>query len=150
MNHLLNVKKRVKAASELVRVTKKGASIFVSVISRIGLLKTILVGFPHEMKCAKVHLETGDHVPCLNGEGFTAAHWFLPEELRELFEAQRVEVLEMAGLEGLSSHHGKEESRLFKDREKWEIRVDVLMKTCTHPLVVGSAEHFLLMGRRQG
>jgi ubiquinone/menaquinone biosynthesis C-methylase UbiE len=150
LNHLLNVKKRVKAASELVRVTKKDASIFVSVISRIGLLKTILVGFPHEMKYAKVHLETGDYVPGLNGEGFTAAHWFLPEELRELFEAQRVEVLEMAGLEGLSSHHEKETNRLFKDREKWEMWVNVLMKTCTHPSVVGSAEHFLLVGRRQG
>jgi hypothetical protein len=56
----------------------------------------------------------------------------------------------MAGLEGLSSHHEKETNRLFKDREKLEIWVDVLMTTYTHPSVVGSAEHFLLVGRRQG
>ncbi|MFZ1039161.1 MAG: class I SAM-dependent methyltransferase [Candidatus Bathyarchaeia archaeon] len=74
LNHLLNIKQRVKAASELVRVAKKDAPIFVSVISRIGLPKTILVGFPHEMKYAETHLETGDYVPSLNGEGFTAAH----------------------------------------------------------------------------
>lgn len=150
LNHLLNIKQRVKAASELVRVAKKDAPIFVSVISRIGLPKTILVGFPHEMKCAETHLETGDYVPGLNGEGFTAAHWFLPEELRELFETQGVEALEMAGLEGLSSHHEKETNRLYKDQEKWKMWIDVLLKTCTHPSVVGGAEHFLLVGRKQG
>ena len=48
LNHLLNIKQRVKAASELVRVSKKGAPIFVSVISRIGLLESIVVEFPHE------------------------------------------------------------------------------------------------------
>ena len=150
LNHLLNIKQRVKAASELVRVSKKGAPIFVSVISRIGLLKTILVEFPHEMKYAETHLETGDYVPGLNGEGFTSAHWFLPEELRGLFETQGVEALEMAGLEGLSSHHEKETNRLYKDQEKWKMWIDVLLKTCTHPSVVGGAEHFLLVGRKQG
>lgn len=150
LNRLLNIKQRVKAASELVRVAKKNAPIFVSVISRIGLPKTILVGFPHEMKYAETHLETGDYVPGLNGEGFTAAHWFLPEELRELFETQGVEALEMAGLEGLSSHHEKETNRLYKDQEKWKTWIDVLLKACTHPSVVGGAEHFLLVGRKQG
>jgi len=56
----------------------------------------------------------------LQGKGFTAAHWFLPEELRKLFEKQGVETLEMAGLEGLSSHHRKETNRLYKDQEKME------------------------------
>jgi len=149
LNHLLDAKQRVKAASELVRVAKKGAPIFVSVISRIGLLRSILVEFPHEMKHAETHLETGDYVPGLNGEGFTAAHWCLPEELRRLFETQGVEVLEMAGLEGLSSHHEKETNRLYKDQKKWNMWINVLLKTCRHPSVVGSSEHFLLVGRKQ-
>jgi 2-polyprenyl-3-methyl-5-hydroxy-6-metoxy-1,4-benzoquinol methylase len=150
LNHLLSAKQRVKAASELMRVAKKKAPVFVSVISRIGLLRTILVSFPHEMKYAKNHLETGDYFPGLHGEGFTAAHWFLPEELQRLFETQGVEVLEMAGLEGLSSHHEKETNRLHKDQKKWEMWIDVVLKTCTHPSVVGSTEHFLLVGRKQG
>jgi ubiquinone/menaquinone biosynthesis C-methylase UbiE len=74
LNHLLDAKQRVRASSELGRIAKKEALIFVSVISRIGLLRTILVNFPHEMKYAKNHLETGDYVPGLHGEGFTAAH----------------------------------------------------------------------------
>jgi ubiquinone/menaquinone biosynthesis C-methylase UbiE len=42
LGHILNEKRREKASAELVRVAKRGAPIFVSVISRIGLLKTIL------------------------------------------------------------------------------------------------------------
>lgn len=146
--HLLNVKQREKAAAELLRVAKRNAPLFVSVISRIGLLKTILVDFPHEMEYAKHHLEVADYIPGLQGKGFTAAHWFMPEELRELFEKQGVKILEMAGLEGLSSHHEKETNRLFKNKEKWEMWMKILLKTCTHPSVVGSSEHFLLVCRK--
>ncbi len=149
LNHLSKAGKREKAAKELVRVAKKGAPIFVSVISRIGLLKTILTEFPHEMQYARHHWEVGDYIPGLQGEGFTAAHWFLPEELRELFKEQGVEAMEMAGLEGLSSHHERETNRLHRDQEKWRMWIDVLLKTCTHPSVVGSSEHFLFVGRKQ-
>ncbi len=148
--HLLNAEQREKAAKELVRVAKRDAPIFVSVISRIGLLRSMLVKFPHEMQYAKHHWEVGDYVPGLQGEGFTAAHWFLPEELCELFEKQKVEILEMAGLEGLSSHHRKETNRLYKDQEKWKMWIEILLKTCTHPSVVGSSEHFLLVCRKHG
>jgi ubiquinone/menaquinone biosynthesis C-methylase UbiE len=148
--HLLNVKQREKAAAELVRVAKRDALIFVSVISRIGLLRTMLIEFQHEMQYAKHHWEVGDYMPGLQGQGFTAAHWFLPEELRELFEKQNVEVLEMAGLEGLSSHHQRQTNKLYKDQEKWKMWIDMLLKTCTHPSVVGNCEHFLLVCRKRG
>jgi len=146
--HILNPKRRENAISELVRVVKKDAPIFVSVISRIGLLKTLLVEFPHEMQYAKHHWKVGDYVPGVYGEGFTAAHWFLPEELRELFERHGVAVLEMAGLEGLSSHHKKETNKLHRDKEKWKIWMEILLETCTHPAVIGSSEHFLLVGKK--
>jgi ubiquinone/menaquinone biosynthesis C-methylase UbiE len=150
LNHLLEAEQRERAATELVRVAKKKAPIFVSVISRIGLLKTILVNFPHEMQFAKHHWKDGNYVPGLHGQGFTAAHWFLPEELRELFEHHGVDVLEMAGLEGLSSHYEKETKRLYKNRERWSMWFEILLDTCTHPSVVGSAEHFLLVGKKRG
>lgn len=146
--HLLKAEQRVKAASELVRVAKRDAPIFVSVISRIGLIKTILIRFPQEMQYAKHHWEVGDYIPGLQGEGFTAAHWFLPEELRELFERQGVKILEMAGLEGLSSHNEKETNRLYQDQEKWRMWVEILLETCVHPAVVGVSEHFLLVCKK--
>jgi len=147
--HLLNVKQREKAAAELVRVAKRGAPVFVSVIGRIGLLRSILVEFPHEMKYAKHHWKVGDYIPGLQGEGFTAAHWFMPEELHALFEKQGTEILELAGLEGLSSHHRKKTNKLYKDKKKWKIWIEILLETCTHPSVVGSSEHFLLVCRKR-
>jgi SAM-dependent methyltransferase len=148
--HLLDVKQREKAASELVRVAKKDAPIFVSVIGRIGLIKSMLTRFQNEMTHAKHHWETGNYIPGLYGDGFTAAHWFLPEELKELFEKRNVEVLEMAGLEGLSSHFEKETNKLYKDQEKWNMWFELLLETCTHPSVVGGCEHFLLVCRKLG
>ncbi len=150
LGHLLNIEQREKAASELIRVAKVGAPIFVSVISRVGLLKTILIEFPHEMKYAKHHWETGNYVPGLQGEGFTAAHWFTPEELRELFEGKGAKTLDLAGLEGLSSHHRRETNKLHKDSEKWKMWIEMLLDTCTDPSIVGSSEHFLLICRKQG
>jgi len=72
----------------------------------------------------------------------------MPKELRKLFEKQSVKILGMAGLEGLSSHHRKEMNRLYKDQEKWKMWIEILLKTCTHPSVVGSPEHFLLVCRK--
>ncbi len=146
--HILDGQRREKAVGELVRVAKDGAPIFASVISRLGVLKTLLIRIRHEIRYAKHHLEVGDYVPGVHGEGFTAAHWFLPEELRHLFEAQGVQVLEMVGLEGLSSHHQKETNRLHKDEEKWKIWMEIILRTCTHPAVVGTSEHFLLIGKK--
>ena len=145
--HIRNPQRREKAVREL-RVAKKDAPIFASVISRLGLLKTLLIEFQHEIHYAKHHLEVGDYVPGVHGEGFTAAHWFQPEELRHLFEAQGLKVLEMAGLEGLSSHHEKETNRLHKDEKKWKIWMEIILKTCTHLSVVGGSEHFSLVGKK--
>jgi len=148
LSHVLEEGGRVKAVKELIRVAKIGAPIFASVIGRIGVLKGIPLFYPQEMQYGRVHWETGDYIPGINGTGFTSAHWFLPEELEASFEDQGVEILEMAGLEGLSSHHRRAVNKLSKDKEKWNMWLRILLGTCTHPAVVGGSEHFLLVGRR--
>jgi hypothetical protein len=111
------------------------------------VLKGIPLYYPQEMPFGKVYWETGDYIPGVSGKGFTAAHWFLPEELEVLFKRQGIQVLEMAGLEGLSSHHRRAINKLSKDNEKWDMWLDLILKTCNHPAVVGGSEHFLLVGR---
>lgn len=150
LSHLLDVQEREVATRELVRVAKVNAPIFASVIGRLGVLKTILVEFPEGMKHAKHHLEVGDYIPDETGKGFTAAHWFLPEELKELFEKRNVKTLDMAGLEGLSSHLQKATNELYKDREKWNTWINIILKTCNHPSVIGTAEYILYVGRKTG
>lgn len=149
LSHLLTVEEREAAAGELVRVAKKNAPLFVSVLGRLGVLKTILLEFQHEMRYCRHHLEVGDYVPGVTGKGFTAAHWFLPEELQKLFEKQNVETFDLVGLEGLSSHLQEATNELHKDGKKWEMWMEIIIKTCNHPSVVGTAEHILYVGRKR-
>jgi hypothetical protein len=148
----MNVGLRAKAVAELVRVARRGSLLFISVINRLGLIRTILVEFPGEIQDCEHHLESGDYVPHVlprrQVKGFTAAHWFLPEELRDLCANNGVEVLEMAALEGLSSHLRRETNRLAKDTRKWRAWIEVLLRTCNQPSIIGSSEHFLLVGRK--
>ena len=149
LSHLLNSDQRETAAKELVRVAKKRAPLFVSVIGRFGLLKTILKGFSEEMKYCRHHLEVGDYTPGVQGKGFTAAHWFTPEELQGLFENQNVETLDIVALEGLSSHLEEATNRLYEDKEKWNMWVDIVIRTCNQPSIVGTAEHILYVGKKR-
>lgn len=123
-----------------------------SVISRFGLLRTIMLEFPDEIQDCRHHWETGDYIPGVlpraEATGFTASHWFLPEELRDLFEKHGVEALDMAALEGLSSHHQEEVNKLAENEERWQMWIDVLLRTCNHPSIVGISEHILLVGRK--
>jgi len=149
LSHLLDSEQRETAARELVRVAKKNAPLFVSVIGRFGLLKTILKEFPEEMKYSSHHLEVGDYIPGVQGKGFTAAHWFTPEELQGLFEKQNVETSDLVALEGLSSHLEEATNRLYEDKEKWNMWVDIVIRTCNQPSIVGTAEHILYIGKKR-
>ena len=80
--------------------------------------------------------------------GFTACHFFLPEELRTAFELPYVEILEMAGLEGISTHHSRHLNLLAKNPERWKIWLETHLQTCTHPSVVGISEHMLIVCRK--
>jgi len=148
LSHLLSIQERDTAVKELVRVAKVNAPIFASVIGRLGVLKTILIEAPDVMKYCEHHLEVGDYVPGQTGKEFTAAHWFFSKELQELFEKHNVETLDMAGLEGLSSHLEEATNKLYKDKEKWNMWIDIILKTCNYPSIVETAEHILYVGRK--
>lgn len=152
LNHILNKRQRDRAVAELARVAKKGSPIFISVISRLGLMTSILVNTPNEIQDCKHHLETGDYIPGIvprsKVTGFTAAHWFLPEELAKLCGRHGVQVMEIAALEGLSSLHTKEVNRIARDKRQWKMWIEIMLRTCNHPSIVGSSEHFLLVGKK--
>ena len=81
-------------------------------------------------------------------KGFPDAYFFHPTELKELFENQRVETLEMATCEGLSSHLQEETNEIYGDKEKWQRWLKILLRTCNDPNILGLGEHFLYVGRR--
>ncbi|MBI2635439.1 MAG: class I SAM-dependent methyltransferase [Parcubacteria group bacterium] len=149
LSHILAQKAREKAISELARVAKKNAPIFISVIGRLAVLVNELVLFPQEIAVNKVLASVRDTGDYLGGYGFTACHFFLPEELETSFKKRKIRILEMVGLQGVSSWHRKETDRLFKKYPKaWKIWIETHYKTCTHPAVVGLSEHFMIIGKK--
>ena len=147
LSHIIDKHKRTKAIRELVRVAKPGAPVAVSVMSRLSVLVIELTLFPEEVELPHYQklLNTGDY----HGQyGFTACHFFLPEEFRAAFDDKGVEVLELVGLEGISSGHRKELNRLARNEKRWKIWRATHFKTCTHPSVVGLSEHMLIVARK--
>ncbi len=144
LSHLIDKEHREQAIGELIRVAKKDAPIFVSVMGRLSLLVFEMTTFQHEIEMP--HFKQIRDTGVYTGEfGFTACHFFLPEELREAFADKNVRIVEMVGLEGISSHHDKHVNQLAKDPRRWEVWFETHLQTCTHPSVVGMSEHMLIV-----
>ena len=148
LSHLLDEAKRGKAVDELIRVTKKGSPIFVSVIGRTAVLVSELIRSPQEIELEffKAIRDTGDYS---GGYGFAPCHFYLPEELRFFLGNHGLEVLEMVGLEGLASGHLRETNRLAKKYPvAWKTWWETHLKTCFLPTAIGISEHFLAICRK--
>lgn len=148
LGHVLDRAERVKSINELIRVAKKRAPIFVSVIGLPALLVTELTRFPQEIELPyfPVVRDTGDY---RGGYGFAPCHFYSPDELRLDFERTGATVLRMVGLQGLASGHQKEANRLFKEYPvAWKIWWETHLKTCTDLVSVGISEHFMIICRK--
>lgn len=149
LSHIVNKKQREKAIDELIRVAKKDAPIFISVIGRLAVLVGDLIESPEKIEIKKNFRKARDTGDYLGGYGFAPCHFYLPEELEESLKKRKVKILEMVGLEGFSAHHRKETNRLFKKYPKaWKIWWEMHLKTCTHPSVVGISEHFMIICKK--
>ena len=149
LSHIVTKQQRENAIDELVRVVKRNRPIFISVIGRMALLVTALIRFPQEITIKKLfarYRDTGDY---FGGYGFAPAHFYLPEELKATIEQRGLKILEIVGLEGLSSTHPKETNQLFKTNPKaGKIWWATHLKTCTSPTAVGISEHFMIICRK--
>ena len=147
LSHILEPHNRTQAISELTRVAKSGAPIFVSVMGRLAVLVVILnesqleIDMPH----FKFLRDTGDY---LGERGFTACHFYLPEELKREFTRDGLQILELVGLEGISTQHIKQLNHLAKDENRYRIWMETHLRTCTHPAVVAISEHMLIVCRK--
>jgi SAM-dependent methyltransferase len=147
LSHVIEHGQRERAIAELVRVTRPGAPLFVSVMSRLSVLAVELSLHPEEIEGPDFEgvRDIGDYS---GGAGFTACHFYLPEELRADFCEQPLEVLEMVGLEGISSNHRKAFNAVARNPARYKIWMETHYATCTHPCVVGISEHMLIVCRK--
>jgi ubiquinone/menaquinone biosynthesis C-methylase UbiE len=155
LSHLIEKKDRESAASELVRVTKVGKPIFISVMNLYGVFRTVLQRIQYELLAPSHHRMFSEgihraewHKDEPDYQGFPDSYFFLPPELKGLFEKHGVKTLEMATCEGLSSHLKEETNKIYQDSRKWKFWLTLILKTCTDPYILGLGEHFLYIGRR--
>lgn len=153
-SHLIKKREREKAALEVVRVAKKGAPMFISVISLYGVFRTVLQRLTHELTDPS-HEELftqGIHrwheIRHKGEHGFPDAYFWHPKELEKLFKNSGVKMLQMATCEGLSSHLQGATNRLYRDKEKWARWKELILKTCTDPILFGTGEHLIYIGKK--
>ena len=154
-SHLIEKLQREKAASEIVRVAKTGAPLFISVVSLYGVFRTILQRLPHELTDPS-HEELFTHgihrwheIRHKREHGFPDAYFWHPTELKEFFESKGVKTLQMATCEGLSSHLQGPTNKLYGDKEKWTKWIGIILKTCADPVLLGMGEHLLYIGQKR-
>jgi ubiquinone/menaquinone biosynthesis C-methylase UbiE len=147
--HLVSKKRREKAVSELVRVAKGGAPIFVSVIGRLAVcINSVVYLWPEMLEAPDVFREyttTGDY---FGGWGFAPAHFYSIEELKKEF-SHKTTILEMVGLEGIFSAHQRRYNQVYRQKKYNEILWEAHLKTCTNPCVVGTSQHFMIICRKK-
>ena len=148
LTHVVDPDERKKAVDEFVRVTKPGSYIFCSVVGRLALLQKVLDEFPEEitMDIFKGYIETGDYD---GSHGFTCCHIFYADDLKKAFDRQDLEFIDLVGLEGLASSNEKALNKLYEnDKEAFEIWWRTHLKLCTHPAVVDTSQHMMIICRK--
>ena len=149
LSHVHPEKDRKKAISELVRVAKKNAPIFVSVMGKLGTL-TRFHRWVHEVKDTK-HFKkfylNGDDYQWHGGKAY--AHFFELGELRSLFN-NKVNFLESVGLEGLATPSQERINKMAKKEPKaWKNWLEMHNKLCTNPMVAEFSLHFMVIGKKK-
>ena len=147
--HLVSKKRRQKAVSELIRIAKNDAPIFVSVIGRFAVcINAIVYLWPEMLQAPDVfrkYTTTGDY---LGGWGFAPAHFYSIGELKKEFE-HKTTVLQMVGLEGIFAPHQRRYNQVYRKKVYNEILLETHLSTCTDPCVVGTSQHFMIVFRKR-
>ncbi len=145
LTHLPAADDRERAVAELVRVTKPGGIVAISVVGRLAVLRTIMTRFSDELTAphGRDLLATGDGP----GPRGVPWHFFAADELRSLVEQHGIRTLTMVGCESLSSGLPDATNRLAEDAAKWDAWMATLVAASTGPAVVDTSEHILHIGR---
>ena len=151
LSHVKTKKNRQKAVSELVRVAKKNAPVFISVMGRLAVLAGCVRYWSDEINLTKHFREIwrdGDDYLWQGGTSYS--HFFIPEELKEIVSSNNLKILECIGLEGLGSNTQKEINKLARHFPRaWKNWLEAHYALCSHPAVFATSGHMLIIGKKK-
>ena len=141
--------KRRRAMSELARVAKPGAPIFISVMNKYGAISLGPSEWPDEIATSNfISLATKGDDRMWMGKYY--CHYFSPKEFVSEFKnaCKGAKIVELAALEGLATPSIEAINKLAKDKKAWKNWLDMHYMLCTQPEVVGASVHILLVARK--
>ena len=150
LSHVVDAQERTQAIQEFYRVAKSGAPVFVSVMGRLAVLQSITKGAPHLYHLLPHVAETGDWSrevarDSLTEPEFVECHFFRVEELRQDLTNGGLDVLTIAGLEGVASNFDHEIEEATEDQQK--SLAEVVRETREDHAVAELSNHILAVCR---
>jgi len=139
---------RDRATDELLRVTRPGGSVLLSVMSRYGAFRAFLggargdaerVGYP----TVEAVFATGDLPQAMSSTA--PNHLFIAHELRDLLERHGAEVVEMSASNFLSL--AEDAASWADDPERWSVLVEWERAACASPGALDGGTHILAVAR---
>ncbi len=146
-------KNRKIAINELIRVAKKNAPIFISVMGRYAILLNAIKYWPSEIRNSahfnKIYINGDDFNWGYKKQGFgTYCHFFTVEELNNLWPKNKIEILDVVGLEGLTSTQKKEYNKI-KDKIILKNWLKAHKKLCTTRIIADISTHILTIMKKK-
>jgi SAM-dependent methyltransferase len=147
LSHVIDADERARAVAELRRVTRRGGTIAISVMGRIGFLRSAVQwlnwfdgGVPEVRFSSTVRVSSP---PML-------AYPFMPGELEELMGSGGIDVIRSYGCQGIGAHLQEENLlEIMDDPTRWALWEPELLATCDEPSVIGVSSHLLAVGRKR-
>jgi len=149
LSHVNPKSQRQRAISELIRVAKPKAPIFVSVMSKYGVMLSTPGGWPRELIYKKHYDELAFKGEDYKFRGNAYCHFFTAAELCEMFSKHPVKTLEMVGLEGLNIDKKTTNRFAKKFPSAWKNWKELHKKLCTDSFVVDASGHILIIVQKR-
>ncbi len=150
LSHVCPESERLKAVSELVRVARRGTPIFVSVISKYGVLLATPEGWPQAVADRKENfpglVETGDSYAFVR-DGY--CHFFTSAELEEVFAREKVKIIRKVGLEGFNTDEKTTNLFAANHPEAWREWLKLHQALCTLPFAVDASGHMMIIVKKE-
>ena len=140
------------ALEELLRVTRPGGLLLVSVMSNLGSVRAFLAGVADEWDSYgpdnwRAIFESGD-LP--QDQSSTAPmHMFRWFELRNLLERRKVEIVTASAANFLSASTDEVAAAWLHDPERWERFLAWEVSACAEPGALDGGTHIIAVGRRR-
>jgi len=147
--HLMDIKQRLRAINECLRVLRSDGLIFIAFINKFAQAVSLINGSPEKIIEWRSYFDQVIETGINNGEvdsGFTDSYFFYPDEVESLLDNFPLKKLVISGVEGLFAQSENKLKNLDKQLlEEW---VNFSFKYASHPSILGACQHILYIGKK--